>query len=157
MTTIAAIAPITQRVRVAGLVVVRSPAPLAAGLALHALHRPRQHLEPGERYALPTGRAEPERVLVELTQRAVDLFDGLARGGGQRKVTLTLHVHRVALARFLVELGVALLAFAGEQIGLGRQLVGLAHVVLAFLFEAFPQLLQRAGCERRREPLGLGR
>src|SRR5260221_1569364 len=157
MATIAAIAMITQRVRVRVPVGVRSPAPLAAGLALHALHRPRQHLEPRQRNALSARGTQPERVLVELAQRAVDVVDRLARGGREREVSLPLHVHRVALARLLVELGVALLALAGEQIGLGRELVGLAQMVRALLFEAFAQLLQRAGCERRRQLPGLGR
>ena len=63
-----------------------------------------------------------------LAQRALDVVDRLARGGRQGEVAFALDADRVALARLLVELRVALLAFAREQLGLGRQLLGLAQV-----------------------------
>jgi hypothetical protein len=94
---------------------VLSTAPLAAGLALHALHRPREHLEARQRDAVAARDAQAERVVGHLPQRALDVLDGLARGGRQREVALTLDVDRVALARLLVELGVALLALAGGR------------------------------------------
>ena len=56
---------------------VRSSAPLAAGLALHALHGPRDHLEPGERDAVAARDAQTERAVGHLAQRAVDVVDRL--------------------------------------------------------------------------------
>ena len=135
---------------------LRSTAPLAAGLALDALDRPREHLEPRQRDAIAARDAHAERVLRHLTQRAFDVLDGLSRGRREREVTLALDVDRVALARLLVELRVALLAFAREQVGLGRELVGLAEVAGPLGLESLAELLERARRQGRRQLL-LGR
>src|ERR1700741_5396997 len=52
--------------------------PLATGLALHALLRPRDHFEAGDRNAIAARDAESEAVVVHLRQRALDVFDRLA-------------------------------------------------------------------------------
>ncbi len=91
--------------------------------------------------------------VVDARQRAFDVVDGLARGRRQGEVALALDADRVALARLLVELGVALFAFGRQRLGLGLQLVGLAPVPAALLLQALAQLRERARRERRRQLL----
>ena len=84
------------------------------------------------------GDAQPEGVFRHLSQRAFDVLDGLTCGCRQCEVTFAFDVDGVALTGFLVELCVALLAFAGEEVRFGGEFVGLAEVTCPFGFEPFP-------------------
>src|SRR6476660_4598244 len=97
---------------------VASAAPFDTLLALHAGLGPWDRLEPRHRDAPAGRRAEPVGPCVHPRERGIDLLDGLARSGRQHEVALTLHADGVALARLLVELGVALLALGHERVGL---------------------------------------
>src|SRR5665811_1137549 len=99
-----------------------SATPFATGLALHALLRPRDDLEPGDGNAIETGDAHAVHTGWYALQRSIDVVDRLARGRRQREVALTLDARRVAFARLFVELGVALLAVGRELLGRCLQL-----------------------------------
>src|SRR5436190_19112077 len=128
-----------------------SATPFATGLALHALLGPRDHLEPRDGDAIAARDAQSVHSRRDALQGAVDIAHGLTSRRRQRQIPLALDAHRVAFARLLVELGVALLPLRRELLGRGLELLGLAGVALTLLLEALAQLCQRARRERRRE------
>src|SRR5262245_36998853 len=132
---------------------VSLPAPLATGLALHALLGPRDDFEPSNRDPIAARDTQPVRAVVHARERALDVVDGLARACRQREVAFALDAHRVAFARLFVELRVALLALGREHLGLGLQDFGLSEVAVALVDQPFAQLLERARRERRRQLL----
>ena len=79
----------------------------------------RHGLETGGRDPLAASLAEAVDALVHAGQRAVDGIDGGPGGRREGEVALALDVDRVALARLLVELGVARLPIDGQSLGLG--------------------------------------
>src|SRR5712691_3959457 len=100
-----------------------SATPFATGLAFHTLLRPRDHLEPRDRDAIAAGNAQSVQSRRDALQGAVDVADGLSSGRRQRQIPLAFDADRVAFARLLVELGVALLALRRELLGRGFELL----------------------------------
>ena len=117
------------------------------GLALDAQRGERQRLEAGHGDLLAAPLADAVGADVHAAQGPVDLLHRLGRRGRQRQVALPLDVEGVALARLLVELGVARLPLGGQRLGLGGQVVGLADVGLPLLLEEAAQLVERLGRE----------
>src|SRR5262245_55301406 len=118
------------------------PGPLDTLLAVDAELRPRDRLEPGHVDPAAGRDADAVRAVLHPLQRPVDLVDGLARVRGEHQVALTLDGDGVALARLLVELGVALLPLGHEHVGVGLQLHRLLEVAGPLLDEQLLQLLQ---------------
>src|SRR5689334_14223916 len=122
---------------------VASAAPFDTLLAVDAGLGPRDGLEPRHRDPPTRGRAEPVRAVLHALERGVDLLDRLPCGGRQHEVALALDADRVALARLLVELRVALLALGDQRLGLRLELGRLADVAVALLEQELLQLLER--------------
>ena len=96
-----------------------SSASLGTSLAVDAGLGVRQGLETLEVDAATGGDAQPVGAVGDALQRAVDLVDGLLGRRREQQVALALDVDGVALARLLVELGVAALAL-GRRAGRPR-------------------------------------
>src|SRR5680860_341045 len=134
------------------------PASLRTGLAVDALLGVRDGLEPLEGDPPSRGHAQAVSAGVHAGQGPVDRLHDAARRRRQQQVALTLDVDGVALARLLVELGVTGVAFHGERVGLGLELVGLAQVASPLVLQPAPQPVDRLGRQvgRRRHDLEPG-
>src|SRR5262245_22842604 len=114
---------------------VRAPEPRTAlsasfgtRLAVDAGLRVWQCFEAFDGDTPPRRRAQAVGLVPHPLERAVDLLDDLAGRCRQHQVAFALDADRVALAAFLVELRVALLAIERKLRGLGLQFVGLTQV-----------------------------
>src|SRR3954470_4641685 len=140
------IAMITRRVRVldptrsAGGFTASAPA-LTTRLAADTQVGPRNGLQARDRNAIAAHLAVAVAVLGHPVEGLLDVLDGLAGRGRQRKVALTLDGQRVALAALLVELRVARFTLAGDLLGLRGERLRLLEVHLPFGEQLLAQLL----------------
>src|SRR5829696_425709 len=118
-------------------------ASLGTSLAVDAGLGVRQRFEALEVDAAAGREADAVRAVGDALERTVDLVDDLLGRRRQQQVALTLDVDGVALARLLVELGVAALALGRQLIGLGLQVGGLQDVAGALFLQAGLQPLER--------------
>src|SRR4051794_35625823 len=111
-------------------------ASLGTSLAVDAGLGVRQSLEAFEVDAAAGGQTHAVGAGSHPLERPVDLVDDLLRRGREQQVALALDVDRVALARLLVELGVAPLTLGRELVGFGLEDGGLLHVARPLLEQA---------------------
>src|SRR5690606_1344200 len=94
-----------------------SPPSFGTRLAVDADVGPRDRLQALDRDLAARVRAHAVGALSDPGERRVDLLHQLAGLGRQQEVALALDADGVALARLLVELGVARLPLAGQLLG----------------------------------------
>lgn len=105
-----------------------------AQLAIHAEVRPRHGFETCVRDRSTCGYAAAVTAVLHSGERGVDLFDEVTCGCRKNQVAFPLHGDRVAVAGFLVELRVALVAFAHERVSLRLQFLCLMEMTDALFF-----------------------
>src|SRR5207302_4340604 len=93
--TTATTIPAARPGRPSGPAVLPSASAFGTRLAVDAVLRVREGLEPLERDAPAGGHAHPVGAGLHALQRPVDLVDDLASRGGEQQVALTLHVQGV--------------------------------------------------------------